>query len=109
MENNERTVLHLYERTRGRPRKKATLARNVHCCYGGCFNRAAHGVKLITFPKPCIAYRNSTIPRSYSHVDDCEKCSKCQKWVLACKRKDGRFDNLDCVKKDTYICIQHFV
>lgn len=89
---------------------------NMHCCYGICKSDSRSKMfreslyYFIRFPKPCTKYRNELIdPRDkQSHIKNCAQCSKCKLWVQRCRRADERFQCIDDVKKDTYICSLHF-
>ena len=94
--------------TIGRPRQAGSLARNHYCCFGSCFTRVSDGVEFLCFPKPCLKYQIFAVPRNASHIKNCEVCTKCQRWVLACQRTDGKLQTLNDVTARTYICIQHF-
>lgn len=63
----------------------------------------------MSFPKPCLEYRQKRIKTTVKHhLNTCSKCSKCDLWVKRCGRGDGRFQGIDHVNKDTYICSLHF-
>lgn len=64
---------------------------------------------FISFSKPCVEYRRKLIKISkQKHLKICHKCAKCDLWVKRCGRGDGRFQGIDNVNKDTYICSLHF-
>ncbi|XP_015179715.1 PREDICTED: uncharacterized protein LOC107068131 [Polistes dominula] len=42
------------------------------------------------------------------NIKICPKCAKCDLWVKRCGRGDDRFEVIDHVNKDTYICSLHF-
>lgn len=86
-----------------------------HCCYGVCRSdtRSKYFLKnqyfFVNFPKPCLEYHQKRIKTTVkSHINTCSKCSKCDFWVKRCGRGDGRFQGIDHVNKDTYICSLHF-
>ncbi len=99
---------------RGRPPKPHGSG-NKHCCYGTCNNDSREkykkeGVGFIPFPKPCIPFRMHEYTGTESeHARNCQPCSKAQKWLLMCRRQDGKFQKLDDITRSTYICNTHFV
>ena len=99
------------------PKKKKRGA-SKHCCYGLCksdsrskdYNEQCN-FYFISFPKPCIAMKQGKIVQEKLkyHVKGCLKCKKCAKWVRLCGLSDERFNSINKVKKDSYICSLHFV
>ncbi|XP_074105654.1 uncharacterized protein LOC141531636 [Cotesia typhae] len=86
-----------------------------HCCYGVCRSDTrnksflANQYFFVSFRKPCLEYRQKRIKTTVkNHINTCSKCSKCDLWVKRCGRGDGRFQGIDHVNKDTYICSLHF-
>lgn len=84
-----------------------------HCCYGTCNSDSRFlqndSIFFIRFAKPCVQYRHKLIKEGErKHINSCPQCKKCQEWVKKCHRADSRFQNIDDVKKDTYICSLHF-
>ncbi|XP_074106840.1 uncharacterized protein LOC141532408 [Cotesia typhae] len=72
-------------------------------------NPFSKSILFVSFRKPCLEYRQKRIKTTVkNHINTCSKCSKCDLWVKRCGRGDGRFQGIDHVNKDTYICSLHF-
>ena len=98
--------------------KKIKVGASKRCCYRLCKSDSRtkdfyenFNFYFITFPKPCLAYKQNRIEKSklQSHIKGCYKCKKCSNWVRLCGRSDTRFKSMINVSKDSYICSLHFV
>ena len=79
-----------------------------HCSWGLCKADSRYpenlreGTYFIRFPKPGKIKENMT---QLQRNMESEKTEKCKRWIHACGRENFTISN---VKKDTYICSQHF-
>ena len=80
-----------------------------HCCWGNCTNdsrypeRSPAETYFIRFPKPGKIKDSMT---QWEKDRECSKTEKAKIWAHACGREGFTIKN---IKKDTYICSQHFV
>lgn len=97
---------------------KKGVGTTKRCCYLKCRSDTRckafkslteHLYYFISFPKPCYEYRRNLVKTTREqHIILCSQCAKCDLWVKKCGRRDGRFEIIDHVKKDTHICSLHF-
>ena len=80
-----------------------------HCCWGNCPNDSRYpnkqpsGTYFIRFPKPGKVKESMT---QWEKENENSKTEKAKKWVHACSRKGF---TITSIKKDTYICSNHFI
>lgn len=94
---------------------KAQKGSKMYCVFGTCKSDSRsedyrqQKYQFFRFPKPCIEYRNKLYKGGKrKHINNCPSCRKCEVWVKLCRRKDGFFESIDNVSKDTFICSEHF-
>ena len=80
-----------------------------HCCWGNCTNDSRYldklptGTYFMTFPKVGKIKESMT---QWEKDREKAKSEKAKKWTHACGRKNFGIAN---IKKDTYICSNHFI
>lgn len=89
--------------------KKKGKGTTKHCCWGNCTNDSRYPERFlldtffIRFPKPGKIKDSMT---QWEKDRESSKTEKAKIWAHACGRKGFTVAN---IKKDTYICSQHFI